>query len=167
MWEFVRPIRRRIGVVTLVLACVFMTGWVRSFFVADWIEGSKFKFISFDGGGCWEHTENFHEFLRKLSISTASAEYVQDEYRFSTRSARWKQQLFGFGLKTYGGEYRKFGGIVYNTAFTVYRIPYWAVVIPLTLLSAYLLLAKRRPAKKSNSPLLTYSGLCAATASTD
>ena len=35
MGEFFKPWRRKLGIVTLVLACVFMGGWVRSYSAHD------------------------------------------------------------------------------------------------------------------------------------
>ncbi|WP_010582198.1 hypothetical protein [Schlesneria paludicola] len=141
--------RRKFGVLTLLLACVAMTGWVRSFIFADWIERSSIKIVSLDGGVCGEYTRNLHEFIRKLSLSTVSAEHAPDQYRFSTRSAHWNQKVLGFGLKTYGGDSRNIGGIVYNSSFSVYRIPYWSIALPLTALSAHLLLSRPRTRKPS------------------
>jgi hypothetical protein len=37
-----------------------------------------------------------------------------------------------------------------GTSYSFWRIPYWSIVFPLTLLSAYMLLSNPRPAKKTN-----------------
>ena len=37
MGDYFKPWRRKIGVVTLMLACVFMGGWMRSIFFLDFI----------------------------------------------------------------------------------------------------------------------------------
>ena len=40
--DYLKPIRRKLGVVTLVMACVFMAGWVRSHsFVTTWSSFSR------------------------------------------------------------------------------------------------------------------------------
>lgn len=41
---------------------------------------------------------------------------------------------------------------------TYFTIPYWAIVLPVTLLSAWLLLSKLRPAKSSESPIAIANG---------
>ena len=35
MFDYFKPLRRKIGVCTLVIACVFAAGWVRSLYVED------------------------------------------------------------------------------------------------------------------------------------
>lgn len=35
MWEFFRGWRRKVGVLTLMMTCIFAAGWVRSFFTID------------------------------------------------------------------------------------------------------------------------------------
>ena len=53
MLNFFKPWRRKAGCVTLVMACVLMVGWVRSFFLNDELqrasETSTFVAFSVDG----------------------------------------------------------------------------------------------------------------------
>src|SRR4051812_37506464 len=51
MPTYFKPLRRKLGVVTLVTACVFAAGWVRSVFVADIFQkeiATDPRFISID-----------------------------------------------------------------------------------------------------------------------
>ena len=42
MGDFFKPWRRKIGVVTLLMACVFAAGWVKSFSTVDSFDSSLF-----------------------------------------------------------------------------------------------------------------------------
>lgn len=108
MLEFFRGWRRKTGVVTLVMALVLMTGWVRSFHFCDllWIQspwGSHFVYSECGHFRAW----------------------VFSGRRFAT--------ICGWVLSQ-PGEWMHDGN----------SVPYGPIVIPLTLLSAYLILWKPR-----------------------
>lgn len=92
MRDFFRGWRWKLGIVTLVMACVFAVGWVRSLSDPD---------VLIDGVGS---TKGF------VSMTSFDGD---------------------FGI--------------------VFFIPYWSIVLPLTLLSACLLLSKRPPVKRSEA----------------
>lgn len=89
MPKFFHGWRRKLGCLTLLLACVFAVGWVRSPFIQDAIH------IPCDDG----------DYFCEIG-----------------------QQRISF-----------------------IRVPYWSIVIPMTLLSAYLLLSKPWPIKPSSN----------------
>ena len=60
--------------------------------------------------------------------------------QFESIGIKWRFRYFGFGI---GDEVDQTG---------VLRAPYWSIVIPLTLLSAWLLLSKPRIAKSPEKP---------------
>ena len=117
MGDFFKPWRRKIGIVTLMLACVFAAGWVRSQYKAD-------------------------VFIMPLNESSNGV--------ISSRNGeiQWATAEFNH----IGKPYEPDGLTELKNLPTVLRsVPYWPIVIPLTLLSAWLLLSKPRQSK-SNTP---------------
>ena len=112
MGDFFKPWRRKIGVLTLVMACFVAAGWVRSFVVED-----NFGDIISQNG-----------VIKKVEYRSTAGLIVLDNngnvlsQTIDTSPTSWEEP--------------------------VWRIPYWWIVIPLTLLSAWLLLGKRRMAKQ-------------------
>jgi len=125
MHEFFRPLRRRLGVVTLALACGFMTLWVRSLSALDRItivrQGIIGEYLVSQDSGCgW---------MKEVDFNLLSAGVLTDApYR------EWCGFKYGMKLIPQGP--------VCKVNFRM--IPYWSLVIPLTLLSAWLLLSKPR-----------------------
>lgn len=106
MGEFFKPWRRKIGCVTLLLACAFTAAWVRCAFAPQMIQ---------------------------FSIKSLDSDFIILSYRGI---------LFGKtrDIKT--------GGITTGVSgVRVGEISFWYVIVPLTILSAFLLLRKPRPAK--------------------
>jgi len=142
MGDFFKPWRRKIGVVTLVLACLFMAGWVRSHFYVDLVRieshqlrsvGSMLMWVKF---GDWNEFNNF----------SSKADFWETD---NAKDVGW---LY---LRLNGADDWKFCGFKFGNGFGhnglrflhYWVVPYYAVVLPLTLLSAYLLLSKPRVAK--------------------
>lgn len=123
--------RRKAGVLTLGLACVFVWGWVRSLSVED----------------------EFHFRTRYLAVSTNGILYVtyfQDVD--SLIQFWWSMDDSSSGLfeailwsVNWNWRWQGFGYFCSEKGYLV-SIPYWSIVLPLTLLSTYLLLSKPRPA---------------------
>jgi hypothetical protein len=152
MTDFFRGWRRKAGVLTLVLACVFMAGWIRSQSMFDQFcyptSTWYVEFDSFKGLLHWNTVTvagdiSDHPFAHppfghsqvdapKLSISLLPIVNYLSPHGWSFRS-RWEMPEFAFAVATKG-----------NVTMSVLAFPYWSIVIPLTLLSAYLLLIKPR-----------------------
>lgn len=129
--------RRIVGTVTLLLACAAMAGWVRSLFVSGFIDLPLWTAgdvrIGISLGNLW-----FHHFpLSSMPISGAP-------------QVEWERSSYGFSLTEWymHDDRRILSGI----------IPFWPIVLPLTLLSAFFLLGnlrdrtlKRQPAHESSS----------------
>ena len=110
MGEYFKPWRRKIGVVTLVMACVFAGAWVRSILVHDVIR---------IGPGNVECIIVSHAGIFSIWVGPDSPK----------PTSSWKI----------------FGPIVTAPAtHPGIPLPYSIIVIPLTLLSAYLLFSKQR-----------------------
>jgi hypothetical protein len=130
MREFFRGWRRKVGCVTLLIACVFAAGWVRS------LRAREFMFIEFE-----------FPFGGRINVYTSPN---QMEILLQ-RSTGW---LFVFGevdpivtLDTLDGvwffDVQPIEVLQVAAGYEV-RIYFYAIVIPLTLLSACLILWKPR-----------------------
>lgn len=148
--DYLKPLRRKVGVLTLMIACVFMVTWVRSELVFD-LAGfyvpsnavrswSIHELRSLAGRLTWRMAsgENAHE--------GASFRYMNhwDTVRIVSREAddlsfgvaferRWKS----FGLYV-GTEIQPSPN---QFRYVIVRIHYLLIAVPLTLLSAWLLLS--------------------------
>lgn len=152
MEEFFRGWKRKLGLVTLMLACASMAGWLRSSFARDYAfflndNYTTNRLVSFNGSIAWER---FHQAgekrLTRLQFSEAEVLLEYDQ----RRTCEWNWMFLGFGQGTYKSEdldlYKQsnpdlpFEGLTQS----IRVIPYWSVVLPLTLLSTWLLLSKPR-----------------------
>jgi len=142
MGEFFKGWRRKVGVMTLVLACVLSVGWVRSQTLVETIEFQSDRrtvqsLISGGGSLCWQtFCEGEGPKRTHLWLSVTHAE---SGFRIYSDPDFWSSYLFGFAYKRLD--------IWDSQWYRVLMIPYWSIVAPLTLLSAYLLLSKPRIAK--------------------
>ena len=148
MSEFMTGWRRKTGIVTLALALLFSAGWVRSFTTRDVYsfvhDGSMITFRSFQGGlggqrfspsgwmtsTGWSSDHNF-----KFS-------WIDPWWRldnFDDADIEWRWDWAGF---SFGSAVKKDPPILRN--LNLWIVPYWAIVSPLVLVSAYLLLGKPR-----------------------
>jgi hypothetical protein len=157
--EFFKGWRRKAGCVTLVLSCLFMVGWARSH---RFIDGFGFHpnretvalIASFRGRTIWILMHNLNGYVPSPESFYSSRELdPSGTYEpFSTRDASWHWhcRLGGFEMGRMNGL-----GIVCDQ--TVLMVPYWSIVIPLTLLSPWLLLSKPRqtPPKQTAEPAPT------------
>jgi hypothetical protein len=126
MHNFFQDWRRRIGCIALMMACVFATGWVRSLIAFDVI---KIPIVG---------ERYFHWYSGDGKFC---GDVVSDSAQLTAPT--W--------------EMRAIGASVPATSWAPSSMPiyfyYWSKVIPLTLLSLYLLLFKQRPVKLKPPPL--------------
>ena len=117
MGDYFKPLRRKIGVLKLVMACVAMAGWVRSNSTRDQIivQDAGFGIWSVLGGIQWNWKYTYE--VPGDAVEWSSVPIAQAQMKYLTPEYGWP---------------------------TVW---YWQIVIPLTLLSAYLLLSKPRASK--------------------
>lgn len=148
MREFFRGRRRKIGVLTLVTACVFAAAWMRSQGHNDelnfWTGPHEIHSLnSSPTGMCWMKWSNL---APSFPMTTGRFGWVAfqswprdvcNPFRWSTPQWQFASMGFHFAQSTIDPPDRG------NLA--VWMIPYWPIVIPLTLLSAWLLLIKPRP----------------------
>ena len=158
MSTFFHGWRRKTGCILLLMAGVFMAAWLRSLSVID-----KFSFsqqqschfmLSMDGNVSWRRLTPFDEnmppgwSLPTRWVTTALTEKNRRNSVFYWDGDvhwRWHWGGFDFGAGL-------FEMISYAPAPTsnwlrreeIWQIPYWSIVMPLTLLSAHLIFRKQR-----------------------
>ena len=160
MGEFFKPWRRRIGVVTLILACVLMVGWLRSLstqdtFTVGFGPSTQFKLVSISG----------RVILAKVSIDGKepiltvpwTSQKIGDHehgwemvFRLPDRSQlNWvlciSENLFSTGDDEMGANFISF-------VVKWFQFPYWFVVTPFVALSAFLLVTKPNKSTQKKIP---------------
>jgi hypothetical protein len=146
MWSFFRGWRRKAGVVTLVMALALLVGWVRSRVVLDSLSFAVRSQVTeslVSGGGlvAWQAKTN----SSPPSVTWNTAPVTDSFDGFNNPSMRWSWRGFGVGELVPEEEF--------DIERIVFRIvPYWSLVLPLTILSAYLILWKPRKSKPSAPP---------------
>lgn len=148
MTEFYRGWRRKTGVLTLVMALVFVGGWMRSLFIYDNVRfsssNSTLITVSFrEGTIVWTvgtyHAGNFQSGWRLPdweSCPLSGSEPLDVTYR----QVEWQWQWCGccHGAYFWGEGFKN----------EVWIIPYGFAIFPLTMISAFLLLSKGRKTKQ-------------------
>jgi len=136
MHEFFQPVRRKLGVIVLALACGFMAAWVRSVTVYDRLflhNGTRRadSIDSVDGQLGWG--------VRYFSSDQNSAvTWKHDPFSAATLHDVIKIKWYGIGFCDELVE------PALSSRGVLWFVPYGSIVLPLTLLSAWLLLGKRR-----------------------
>lgn len=155
MGEFFKGWKRKLGVATLLMALAFTAAWMRSRFYSDGLSiqvGSKQQH--------WIISDNFGLYWTALFNRTARdpdsffpieprilSEYVDPQENSSV--------LPDLGWRWHCGDFHFAQRDVWQQNADQYTImiPYWSLVLPLTLLSAYLLLSKPRSKKPDPGPI--------------
>jgi hypothetical protein len=151
--RFMNGWRRKVGLVTLLMACVFAGTWVRS----HWSHGSLLeitrrhnehdqqdRLVSLPGEVVWAAARNlnashsFTEFFGSLSLGDGESSYGD---LVCGIPITWRRNLIGF---RYGDGLDAEG----DNACSILIIRYWLIVIPLTLISVWLLLSKPCPSAR-------------------
>ncbi len=154
MVVFFQGWRRKVGCVTLLMACLFMTGWVRGLFFVDflWFPGEK---------GAYLHqvmfTRNMAIFQKSVSLSSDFLLPWDEETFYVNSYPRWQWRpsddmgflLANYPKVTWRCRVSGFDIVEASADDDIYRgtfvaIPYFSIITPLTLLSAWLLLSKPR-----------------------
>jgi len=149
MHEFFRPFRRKLGVGGLCMAL-----WLRSFDVADVIqfqtdkiggEVSRIKMMSAGRGVYWQQIVGNLDPRPKIewvSVDVAGFDANRDLY------CRWEWKFDYVGSQIEEGRYGP------PPSFSAGRIrtwivPYWLIVMPMTMFSAWRLVSKTRPSLRN------------------
>lgn len=133
--------RRNIGMATLIMTCLLAAGWIRSFRLQDGINFPSGKYtmdslFSLAGALVWaSYDESPPEVPRPKGFF--SVRFVGRP--FDEPDIEWRWRWWGFG-----------DGKLKSDSIVLRTIPYWSLITPLTLLSAWLLLFKRcKPTSKN------------------
>ncbi|WP_010582800.1 hypothetical protein [Schlesneria paludicola] len=162
--------KRKLGAITLLMACVFAAGWVRSNVVVDilhfpvrvkktnsmvcvtWSDLS-----SMDSTIVWtwlhEEAQDLDAKEKRVDIARASVRWLSrnrnpafdgalSAHRMQLKQLGWG--CCGFGFAYAGVEDDKNEEDWDKIEMRLLLVPYWLIVLPLTLLSAYLLISKPR-----------------------
>ena len=147
MCEYLAGWRRKLGLVTLTLAMLFMGAWLRSRVVVDSIHFTSGKMtwdelISLDNTLFWrrnhlkigEAPPKSRWERRSSSEFPPVPEDVSIPWFWRRCGLGWYERWRGFGI----------GKLVEDPNDSIQVIPYWCIAIPLTICSAYCLLAKSK-----------------------
>ncbi len=148
MRDFFHGWRRKAGVISLVTACVLMGLWFRSRHMRDSLQvrvadNVAYLFISNESELVWqslrhEPTETIQ--LRRFAVMKRTVSENRNYLYDRRRSVTTKEDyLHSVSFKTIGGSWT-----VNDAKLAAWKIPDWCVVLPLTLLSGYLILWKPR-----------------------
>jgi len=142
MTAYFKPLRRKIGGVTLVVACVFGAGWVRSCRLDDairfnWRERRQLA-RSAEGDLSW------HSWKRRQNDSLASWKtfpiWRPPSERPPARNS-W-DRIAEWSVPHADLMHVRMQDDVDGLKYARWICPYWRIVIPLTAISAWLLLSK-------------------------
>lgn len=156
MFTFFRSWRRTAGCCTLAIACVFACGWVRSLRVDDFLSATAgrqtielkhyfnlWSLVSADGtlflGRVWTQSSDPAEFDYEQAYYRFPRWTTSYDSDFPDGDLRYVWHFCGFGA------YERCPDDPYNGGWRVV-LPYWSIVLPLTLLSAWLLVSKPQKA---------------------
>lgn len=151
MQDFFNGWRRKAGMATLGLACILTCGWLRSFYASDWIlfptgdgtGGSGHLLLSAEGSFFCGLNVYPYSNIRWKSIHWQSDQ--ADEYlpTLEAMEPTWYLHSCGFNV---GRAELLFPPDFHVEVDVFCLMPYWSIVLPLTLLSAWLLLSKPQKA---------------------
>lgn len=141
--NYFKPLRRKLGVVTLVTACGLLGGWVRSLYAIDTaiipLGITHFAWLwSADSSHCW-HTMERSDDSSLFFPEFYSREFTENDTRIFEHPV-WgvERDWCGFGFEVHEDGTRK--GVA----------PYWSVVIPHTADAAFRVVATLLPASDEN-----------------
>lgn len=161
MMGYFKPLRRKLGVVALLVASVFASGWMRSRHYEDMmligVDGiTSHQLVSDPKGICWQ---SVRELDRTIPVSIGFSDRVcissqpyDHEYWISFPESDvgviTKQRWCGFEILRSRHESPSDP----RSESSSWTIPYWSIVVPLTLLSAWLLLSRPRAKNTERAP---------------
>jgi hypothetical protein len=160
MREVFRGWRRKVGAVTLVMACVFAVGWLRSGVNSERIVAHygkhSYHFVASD--------QRCLKWIRSFDLPEENMKFPPPWYNNSDKVGKLKRGdlnpvFFGTDEK-WRWQFRNCGFLFADGTSNGYRVaiwqlPYWSVTIPLTLLSLWLLLSTplKSTQKKTQEPI--------------
>ncbi len=149
------------------MALCLMVGWMRSLAVQDRVcfyrRQAIYAITLMDGEIEWtRHVRPDVDYLPMRWSSKTITEIVRKNSLKSWENCEihWRRYWYGFdfGAKSYlmgtmkpeGTSSRSIPGEYWKRRVEVWQVPYWSMILPLTLLSAYLLRSKSRKRVPTN-----------------
>jgi len=166
MGEFFKAWRRKIGLLTLVVACVFTAGWVRSYVILYTFEIVARK-TKYSGSSMKGRIALYHDHADQARViqtavrrnSAVIATTTISEFEFTGNQLDIVVGEFYFKSGTditgYYSDLLQTPGPPIPSYLIAAQAPYWSITIPLTLISLWLLLSKARRTnqKKITEPI--------------
>lgn len=156
-----KPLRQKTGVVTLMVACLFAAGWVRSSLLYDgiWLlsHKSRYGITSTQGRLCWHYAHSPQarrtdwqfkwdstKRMRKVSdeVTDHFLNRILHDFSFVSDTAEWG----------YPADLVQTPGPTVQAQWSAVQVPYWSIAIPLGLLSLWLLTSKPRKPVSAEEP---------------
>lgn len=142
MFEYFSGWRRKAGVVTLILSCTLLAGWVRSLKKRDFLEVDSATTTYRLASGLAEL-----RLIRAIPNAGRGLAWTNQDItiedskwgRWEGYEMQWEWDFapFNIGVGTIGG-----------VEAMVVAFPYWSIILPITVLSTWCLVSKRcQPAK--------------------
>jgi hypothetical protein len=152
--EFFQVWRRKAALATLLMALLLAVTWMRSGIVRDVIvisfEESWHTIESSNGGICWKQWKG--NLLPSMQWESGEASMSDTDW-WVDLDVEWRQEWAGFHFGAGTSTLMiSSDSIPLLLHFGLWIIPYWSLVLPLTLLSAWLLLIKPRGVKSMKEP---------------
>lgn len=148
MREFFRGWRRKVGCVTLVMALALTGAWIRSSLVQDEIYLLRpervYAIQSSVGGIQWENHSPSFVFPGGGSFHWISRTMVYPSERHWRSHVLEENVCWDCAGFVY---YKAIDSTPLSRTVEIWRGPYWSLVVPLTMLSSYLLLCPPRKRK--------------------
>src|SRR6478736_6446220 len=98
MGEYFKPLRRKIGVLTLAMACLFTAGWIRSQTICDGIAitftKNRYSLRSYRNQILWDHQhvdegKLYHKLLSRFSVVIANLTQPHEDPLEKLRDRDW------------------------------------------------------------------------------
>lgn len=165
MPTYFKPLRRKIGVITLVLACVLTAGWIRS---NGKVESLRFNIARFQPIVISGDQHLWFTFQRRrIVLSFATLMFPNQSVRLDNNfitsvdniaDCKRMIELTPIGMGTFFDEplILSDSRMFIDKSIAKNRltgIPYWSIVIPLTLFSAWLLFSRPRAKRLPENPV--------------
>ena len=154
--------RRKFGLTTLLLALVFMSGWVRSLNTGDHLsfppevrKTTSTSIIHLDelysASGLMMWGRSFEESTDEINPNELRSRLaypfwvtVSPTTNLDDPQLKWRWRWCGFGICEYNDQR------VVGVWESILVVPYWMITIPLTLISAFLILPRsRKPTERT------------------
>ena len=160
VFRFLRVRRKKIGCITLLIACLLMCGWTRSTAVSDFLStnfpygsgSGKQEILSTKGSLVWRKSS----YDAKMDCGLVP-QIPGDSFSWGTHEVgsmwgnrflenpdvHWIWQFCGFGVGEVVLQYRR-SFLVPHIEARFVKVPYWAILLPLALISFFLLCEQKK-----------------------